>query len=208
MNFIQKTLDKHIKSGGDLLYKSEKEYEILVKYVKSKNGEELIEEISKRIELNEYSGIDVIYEMFYDIKNVERFGVFFIKEFQRGFQTAKTKNNPDSILSSLLALGPVDFKDPGIRHQLLRIFFENVSSNREEIVHYSINFLNRWFEEKDYSKFESELRKIKENLNQSNWKIRFIAFQFLKKFEDKLENISIGLVDKIRGKIGKPYSIK
>ena len=207
MNYIQETLNKHIKSGGELLDDDEKEYEMLVKYVKSKDGEQLIDEISKQIEQNENSGIDVIYEMFYDIKNVERFGPFFIEEFRRGFENAKIKQKPDSILGSLLALGPVDFKDSKIRHQILKTLFENVNNPNNEITHYSINFLNRWFENKDFSEFKNELDDTLKNIKNKNWKIRYMTYLFLKKFDTKLTGVSIGLLDKIKGKIGKPYSI-
>lgn len=208
MSYIQKVLDKHIKSGGELLYDDEKEYEMLIKYIKSKDGGELIDEISNQIEQNKNTELDIIYEMFYEIKKVERFGIFFIEEFRRGFENAKIKQKPDSILQSLLALGPVYFKDSKIRHEILKIFFENVNDSNNEITHYAINFLNRWFEDKDFSEFKNELDYTLKNLKHQNWKIRYMAFLFLKKFDKELTDVSIGLMDKIKGKIGKPYSIK
>ena len=146
--------------------------------------------------------------MFYDIKNIERFGIFFINEFRRGFENANRNQNPDFVLGALLALGPVNFKDSKIRHRILRILFENINNSKNEITHYSINFLNRWFEDTDYLEFKNELNKTMKNLNHQNWKIRYMAFLFLTKFDAKLKGVRIGLLDKIQGKIGDPYSIK
>lgn len=208
MNRIKDTLNRHIKSGGELLDNNEKEYEMLVNYVKSRNGKQLITEVSLEIDQDENSGIDLIYEMFYDINNTERFGIFFVNEFRRGFKKAKNDQNPDSVLAPLLALGPVYFKDSNVRHQILSILFENTNSPRVEITHYSINFLKRWFKDVDLSVFKSELNRTQENLKHKNWKIRYMTFLFMQKFDKKIEDVSISLIDKFKGKLGKPHSIK
>ncbi|MCC6727291.1 MAG: HEAT repeat domain-containing protein [Saprospiraceae bacterium] len=175
-------------------------------YALTKDETELAKEIRDNFEQIEMKGISVIYEAL--SKHPEKWGNFFLEEYERAFRAAEKADNPAPILECLDEIGfaeidqfpqveeVIKFLTPYLNHQHFAIRFQ------------ALSHIADWIGEGDATKHLHLLNKMRTMLTDDpNWRVRYIARLTLSSINKLPADYKIRLWDKLLDKFLNPFNL-
>ena len=174
-------------------------------YSELKSEEELIPEIRENFEQINFYGISVIYEAL--SKNPKKWSNFFKEEYSRAFESAKNSDNAFEILECLQEISFVEEDKMESRDEIITILESYLSHEKDSIRYKSIWYLGDWISDDNKDKYQHVIHKVKSNLEDRNWKVRYAAKLILEDMNMLPKNFTLSFLDKLRVKFLNPFNL-
>lgn len=175
----------------------------LIEITDGADKEKLIEEIRNDFPQKNYSGLSVIYEGISE--NPEKWGDFYVAEFQRAYKNAVTSKNAFEILQTLNELCFIEDKNTPFGHEIIQLMRPYLQHKNPEIRHQTISRLGDWLEDGNEEIFKDLVCELKNKLSDKNWKVRHVTELVLKDLKTLPPRHSRGFLDKMRIKYFNPF---
>ena len=184
----------------------EKLIEEIREYSETKSENELVQEIRANFKQINFSGIGVIYEAL--SKNPKKWSNFYKEEYVRAFESAKKADNAFEILESLQEICFAEESNLETRDEIIEFLETQLSHQKDAIRYKAIWYLGDWILEDNKSKYNHVIKKIINNLQDKNWKIRYAAKLILEDINMIPKDYKLSFIDRIRIEFSDPFTIK
>lgn len=148
--------------------------------------------------------ISLIYYSLSECENYSFWNDFLTKEFARVFEIAINQNKMAQ-LYPLLENITVDETDSLDAEKVREILVKELDNKILKIRFNSLSLLEYWLDFDGIGIKQSVISKLREKAKDTNWKIRWNAYNMLKERNIQVQDLS--LMDKIRGRYGNIYSL-
>jgi hypothetical protein len=164
----------------------------VVEYSNKQAQPKFIEEIRTNFEIREFSGLCAIYDSLKDYP--EKWGGFFVEEYQRLYKAAEKSKEPLLVTSSLDEILLTELTNFPEHEKIISLLTNYLNHKRPQIRYCSLLDLCDWLNKVGLSNYPNAVSKIKEKLEDPNWKIRvntykLITVQLNLKISKKLKTI-------------------
>lgn len=150
-----------------------------------------------------YSDIGVIYEALSE--NPEKWGNFYVEQYKLTFQEAENANEAFEILDNLEEICFAD--DTGFGADIIRLLEPYLDHSKPALRYKAIWYMGDWVGTDNKRRYPQIVRKIKERLNDNNWRIRCMTKGILEDMEELPKGYKLSFFDKIRAKYGSIYRL-
>jgi hypothetical protein len=174
-------------------------------YTESKDESELVPEIRNTFEQTNFSGISVIYDAL--SKNPRKWGQFFMEEYERAFAAAESSDKPFDILNCLEEIGLAETGQCENVADIVRLLSGYLRSPNDALRHKSVWFLGDWVTRENSRYYSRIVAEITDRLQDSNWKVRYIAKLVLEDMHQLPNGYAMSFLDTIRGKYLNPFKM-
>ncbi|MBL7783222.1 MAG: hypothetical protein JNM22_18475 [Saprospiraceae bacterium] len=173
-------------------------------YASQQDADNFAGEIRRTFEQIDFSGISVVYEALSN--NPEKWGRFFVEEYQRAFQAAEKSVTPSNILKSLEEMSFASNHQAGCTRDVIRILSGYFSNPKDAIRYWAFWHCGNWLSPDNVRQFPETVAAFQHALQDSNWKIRHIVRLALTDMGQQPPKPS--LLDRFRVWAFNPFSIQ
>lgn len=162
-------------------------------------------EVKNMLPQESLSGIGVIYEAL--STNPDKWGDFFLEEYQRAFKSAEQSDNAFAILDSLEQIGFVEASSLPFTKQIIDLLRSYLDHPKDVLRYKAIWLIGDWIDEENYRDYPQIVRNVKGKLQDSNWKIRHIVTYPLETWKQLPNGYQPSWLDRMRRKFYNPFEI-
>ncbi len=175
----------------------------IAKYAESVGTVNFAKEVNATFANHGESGIGVIYEAL--SKKPEIWGDFYVNQYKLTFKEAENTEDAFAVLDSLEEVCFAE--DTGFGKEIIKVLEPYLNHAKPALRYKAVWYMADWIDEDNKHKYPQIIRKIKEKLQDDNWKIRVMTVDTLRDLEELPDDFSLTFFDKMRAKFGSIYEI-
>jgi hypothetical protein len=190
-----KDFDKYYSMSNE---ETEKYFKEILDFANSNKNEFV--KFCNDVQLIRHNCLDIIYDAL--LKDIENWGGFLAEEHHRVFQKAKISEDPYDATYCLDSITCMENRNKAVVDKIIEILSKELNNPIDALKHRAISLLTDWIDETNQGKHKEVIRKMKEKIQDENWKIRWIAHQSLKgKYGLSEHELKIPISDKVKNKL-------
>jgi len=139
-------------------------------YILGSKEADLIKEIQE-ISQGSETGIESIYDVFYELEKCDQFANLIYQEIKRAFESSKKSDDPDDILFSITQLGPFEFENKETLKKIVALLGKYINDENPIFRYNALYCLDDWLDGEDPYEFRETIDRITHRLKDEKWQI-------------------------------------